>query len=574
MKLNIGMKIGLGFSVIIVMIIVILGYSYISTSSIQNDMLNATKTNKRLILISEIRNDYFQAVAAIRGFIAYGDEKFSRQVEESLNRAIENEKQILALARPEKKQDVQNLIDNTTKYKEGLMKDLIPVVKEQYREEAGGNFEKAQALKKQSGTIARSLIPFTEQVSSVLDTLTKENEQISTKFMEDVLESVINVNRVSLIVGILIFLFVIIISFIITRMVRNPINSMLVVAKQYGNGDFRERVANESDDELGELSAVLNTMRESLISIVKGMIHSSENIAASSEQLTASSEQSAQAANQVAGAITEVAAGTARQLKAVEATTSTVEQMSESIQQIAANAGSVAITTEKTSNAAKEGGKAVEDATSQMANIVQSVTHSAQVVRDLGERSKEIGQIVDTISGIAGQTNLLALNAAIEAARAGEQGRGFAVVAEEVRKLAEQSQEAAKKIAELITEIQNDTEKAVVAMADGTQEVKRGTEVVNLAGQVFGEITSLVEQVSGQVREISAAIQQMAGGSQQIVCSVKEIDQISKDTAGQAQTVSAATEEQSASMEEIASSSQALSGMAEELRTIISKFKI
>jgi len=181
---------------------------------------------------------------------------------------------------------------------------------------------------------------------------------------------------------------------------------------------------------------------------------------------------------------------------------------------------------------------------------------------------------VDTISGLAGQTNLLALNAAIEAARAGEQGRGFAVVAEEVRKLAEQSQDAAKKIAELIGEIQEDTDKAVVAMTDGTREVKTGAEVVNAAGSAFKEIADLVTQVSSQVKEISAAIQQMASGSQQIVAAVKRIDGLSKKSASESQTVSAATEEQLASMEEIANSSEALAKLAQDLQAAVAKFHV
>lgn len=216
----------------------------------------------------------------------------------------------------------------------------------------------------------------------------------------------------------------------------------------------------------------------------------------------------------------------------------------------------------------------MEQANEQMIHIEKAVTNSAEIVANLGERSKEIGQIVDTISGIAGQTNLLALNAAIEAARAGEQGRGFAVVAEEVRKLAEQSQEAAKHIAVLIGEIQEDTQHAVSAMADGTQEVQRGTEAVNTAGKAFLEIAGLIETVSGQVGDIAAAIQQMAGGSQQLVSSVKDIDTLSRDIAEQTQTVSAATEEQTASMEEIASSSHELAQMAEKLQTAIAKFRI
>lgn len=209
-----------------------------------------------------------------------------------------------------------------------------------------------------------------------------------------------------------------------------------------------------------------------------------------------------------------------------------------------------------------------------MGKIEATVNSSAQVVTKLGERSKEIGQIVDTISGIAGQTNLLALNAAIEAARAGEQGRGFAVVAEEVRKLAEQSQEAAMKIAELIGEIQGETDNAVLAMNDGTREVKNGTDVVNTAGGAFREIVDLVSEVSRQVEEISQAMEQMAAGSQQVVISVKTSERLSKRSSNEVQSVSAGAEKQLASMEEIASSSQALAKLAEDLQTSVAGFKL
>lgn len=169
---------------------------------------------------------------------------------------------------------------------------------------------------------------------------------------------------------------------------------------------------------------------------------------------------------------------------------------------------------------------------------------------------------------------MLALNAAIEAARAGEQGRGFAVVAEEVRKLAEQSQEATKQIAALISEIQGETDQAVLAMGNGTREVALGAEVVNEAGHAFREITELVTNVSEQVKEIASTIDQMAIGGQQIVGSVKQIDDSSKKVTGEAQTVSAATEEQSASMEEISSSSQSLAVLAQNLQEAVSKFQV
>lgn len=361
----------------------------------------------------------------------------------------------------------------------------------------------------------------------------------------------------------------------ITRKMVGPLCGMAAYLKEVAAGDFSERARRHtSDDEIGQLADAIVEMRTNLANLIKQVKRVTEQVAAASEELTASADQSAQAANQVAQVITEVANGAEKQLQAVDETAATVTQMSASIQQVAVNASAVSNTADKSAEAARAGSKAVEKAVSQMQHIEGTVVHSAEVVAKLGERSKEIGQIVDTISGIAGQTNLLALNAAIEAARAGEQGRGFAVVAEEVRKLAEQSEEAAKQIAILIAEIQKDTDSAVLAMSEGTREVRTGAEVVTNAGQAFREIIKSIGDVSSQIREVSTAVQQVAGGSQQVVVSVNQIDAISKETAGQSQTVSAATEEQSATMQEIAASSQALANMAEELTLAVSKFRI
>ena len=357
--------------------------------------------------------------------------------------------------------------------------------------------------------------------------------------------------------------------------IANPLTAMVERIQEIANGNLAtNQVDITSHDEVGQLGTAVNTMSTSLRSLIRQVSQSAELLAASSEELTASAEQSAQATNQVATSISEVAQGAESQVTTVGETSAVIEKMSTGIQQVAANANNMAIISDKTADAAQNGGKAVETAINQMVNIEKTVTNSAVVVSKLGERSKEIGQIVDTISGIAGQTNLLALNAAIEAARAGEQGRGFAVVADEVRKLAEQSHDAAKQIASLIKEIQGDTDKAVLAMSEGTREVKIGAEVVNTAGQAFGEIVTLIHQVSVQATDIRLAIQQMASGSQQIVTSVREVDKIGKEIASQTQTVSAATEEQSASMEEIAGSSESLSQMAQELQRAVSKFRV
>lgn len=360
-----------------------------------------------------------------------------------------------------------------------------------------------------------------------------------------------------------------------SRQISRPITVLDVAANKIAGGDLSLSNLNiHSNDEIGRLAVSFEKMAQNVRALIKQIHTNAEQLAASSEELTASAEQSAQASNQVAMSMTEVADGATAQLTAAGKTTAVVEEMSAGIEQIAANASLVSGQSDQAADKAKAGGIAIEKAVNQMSQIEDTVNTSAQVVAKLGARSKEIGQIVDAISGIAGQTNLLALNAAIEAARAGEQGRGFAVVAEEVRKLAEQSEEAAKQIASLIGEIQVDTDKAVEAMNDGTREVKTGADVVNAAGVSFREITDLVTEVSDQVKQMSAAIQQMATGSQQIVDAVKQIDDHSKKSAGEAQSVSAATEEQLASMEEISSSSRSLATLAQELQAAVAQFHV
>lgn len=365
------------------------------------------------------------------------------------------------------------------------------------------------------------------------------------------------------------------VSWVLASKITGSVVALTGQAQLLASGNLTiQNIPAKSKDEIGQLALAFSAMAQNLRALIQDIAQTAEQVAASSEELTASAEQSSHASDQVAASIAAVAAGAQKQLQAVGETSRSVEEMAVTIQQVVTNASTVALTAEKTASAAGEGVKAVESAVKQMNIIERTVSASSEVVAKLGARSKEIGQIVDAISGIAGQTNLLALNAAIEAARAGEQGRGFAVVAEEVRKLAEQSQQAAKQIAEMINEIQEDTDNAVIAMNNGTREVTIGGEVVNQAGKSFTQIESLVEQVSSQVHEIASSIQKMNSSSQNIVTAVQNINEITKTTSGESQSISAATEEQAASMQEIASSSHALANMAEALQRTIGKFSI
>ncbi|SEP44371.1 methyl-accepting chemotaxis protein [Propionispora vibrioides] len=414
-----------------------------------------------------------------------------------------------------------------------------------------------------------------ESLNKLLDELVEHNSKIAAE--EKTANNALAVynDRLGLAATLVTVLLALGMGWLISRLIAVPLNQMVSQVKQLAAGNLADRQATAVyEDEVGQLSKEVNVMAGHLRNLVVNITQTAEQLAAASEELTAGTDQAAQATEDVTVTIAEVAQGAQEQSNAIEEATNIVMQMSTAIEQIAGNANTVSGAASKTAEAATAGSQSADLVSAQMESIEETVGASAQAVEKLGERSKEIGQIVDTISGIASQTNLLALNAAIEAARAGEQGRGFAVVAEEVRKLAEQSQEAASQIAGMIGEVQAETSRAVTAMNEGSQQVKTGAEVVVNAGKGFKEIVSLIDDVSSQVMEISSAIQQLSAGSQQIVTAMRNIDDIGKKSANRTQTVSSAIEEHSASIEEISSSSQELSIMAEKLQGAVHKFKV
>jgi methyl-accepting chemotaxis protein len=274
-----------------------------------------------------------------------------------------------------------------------------------------------------------------------------------------------------------------------------------------------------TQDEIGQASEALNSMKGSLIEMVRIIIASTEQLSAATEEIAASARQSS-------GDMTTESAQVAM-------VASAMTEMAASIREVAQSAERASHTSAEAAQAAIQGGIVSKEALASIDVVASSTRNATERILELGASSHKIGAIVSVITEIAEQTNLLALNAAIESARAGEQGRGFAVVAGEVRRLAERTAHATKEIEQMISTIQVETRQAVQAIESGGCEVEKGVEKTKVSGDQLQHIITMVEDVGRQIAQMATAAVEQQSASEQIDASISAISRLTQSSAAQ-----------------------------------------
>ncbi|WP_122314821.1 methyl-accepting chemotaxis protein [Pseudomonas cichorii] len=335
-------------------------------------------------------------------------------------------------------------------------------------------------------------------------------------------------------------------ALIITRQITRPLEETLIEVDRIASGDLSRNISVTRRDELGVLQQGVQRMNATLRDLIVGIRDGVTQIASAAEELSAVTEQTS--------------AGVNSQKVETDQVATAMNEMSATVQEVAHNAEQASQAASSADREARDGDRVVGEAIAQIERLAKEVGRSADAMSELEQESDKIGKVMDVIKAVAEQTNLLALNAAIEAARAGEAGRGFAVVADEVRGLAQRTQQSTEEIENLVAGLQNGTRQVSSIMLSSRELTASSVSLSRKAGASLGNITQTVSSIQSMNQQIAAAAEQQSAVADEITRSIVNVRDVSEQTAS--------------ASEETAASSIELARLGNQLQTMVSRFRV
>ncbi|MGD2196863.1 methyl-accepting chemotaxis protein [Lysinibacillus fusiformis] len=556
---TISRRIVFSFSIVITFMALYIVYNYFAIK--QSNHATEQIVEQELQLLT---TDYEQAqtidlrIAAARGYVLSGDEKYKAIFQDNVARAASNEKQRLAMTSSE---DFSKLAEMANEWNRYIEQQVFAVYDQ-------GNTELAiQNITKMDATVTT--------IREGYEGLAEQRKQAINEVGADMIVAGENKQLIGIVVGILIFIIAIIVELLSARGISRPIMTLTERMQRMTNGDLSgPPLKIHSKDEVGQLMEATNTMADILNRLLKHIQTVSNDVAAHSEELLQSTSEVKTGTDQIVHTMTEIASGTdelashttdvATSMNDFAGNVTSVHQSNKGVQHYSQDV--IALT--------KEGRDLMSSSTKQMGAIQHIVKDAVDQVDGLSKQTQEISKLVTVIQTIATQTNLLALNAAIEAARAGEQGKGFAVVANEVQKLAEQVSYSVEDITGIVRNIQDGSNRVTASLEQGYSEVEKGALQITTTNATFHHIADTIEAIATNIEGMSSELDDVVHNTVTINQSIDEMAAISEQSAAGIQETSATIEQSASSMEEIKHSAEHLAEMAEQLNGLIRRFKL
>jgi methyl-accepting chemotaxis protein len=546
MKLTLGKKIGIGFGIVLALMVVSATMGYLKSSDIRQKQDAAFEVRvPSLKAAIRLQRDLNQTQVKGRQAILAGTETARLKEATKLFDGTwsDVEKDMAGMDQLAPQWSDQENRDRLADIKKQL--PLLRAVQEAAIKHAASG--KRNAVSKAGNDSADQATPINIAMKKSLGSMADSFDQLVDKDKDELRAENRSLNLTLALTTFAALGIGIFVAVFLSRGISGATQSVLLQAEAIAAGDLTgEDLEVRSHDELGDLTTAINKMSGNLRRMILDITENSLQVASASEELSSSATLQAQGADTQKDQITQVATA--------------MQEMSSTVQQVSENCARAAEASSRAAGTAREGGVVVEHALAQMRTIAESVGRTTKQIGELGRSSDQIGRIAGVIDDIADQTNLLALNAAIEAARAGEHGRGFAVVADEVRKLAERTTTATKEIAEMIKTIQDGTKGAVKAMEAGSQQVQEGVTSTARAGTSLEQIIRMSEDVGSMITHIATAATQQSGATEEVNQNMDQIAQLVKGSAVAAQ--------------QSAKACQDLSELALSLQNMVGNFKL